>query len=128
MTERQAAHYHQLEQIILKHLPAAISLEKIFVHLNPSSAIKLGYVRGLVYLLAGLNSIPLFEYAAKEVKAGTTGYGGADKSQVLQMICREFPTIKIRYDDESDALALALYHARSQNLAAAIAQAENRSR
>ncbi len=126
MAERLHAHYQKLAKLLKEYTPEAIALEKIFVHINPSSALKLGYVRGLVYLLAGENGVSLFEYAAKEIKAGITGYGGADKTQVLQMVLREFPQARIKYDDESDALALALHHAHNQRFQRLVAQADQR--
>ena len=59
--------------------------------------------------------MPLFEYTPGQVKLAVTGYGKAEKRQVMDMTkrlaapegCSPGP------DDAADALALALCHARS---------------
>ena len=58
--------------------------------------------------------IPLFEYTPGQVKMAVTGYGKAEKRQVMDMTKRLLKLAKTpRPDDAADALALALCHARS---------------
>ncbi|MFH1727482.1 MAG: crossover junction endodeoxyribonuclease RuvC [Pseudomonadota bacterium] len=111
MSDRIKHIYIELEKIIEKFKPNSISLEKVFVKINPNTALKLGYVRGLLYLLSSQNHIPLAEYSAKEVKKGITGYGQAEKEQVMMMVKNLLNISDIKYLDESDALGLAIYHA-----------------
>lgn len=101
--------YNSLEHIISSYSISAISLEITFVNNNPMSALKLGYARSLVLLLAAKHNIELFEYAPNAVKKAITGNGHADKEQVRYMI-EKLLNIKLENlsFDLSDALAIAL--------------------
>ena len=58
--------------------------------------------------------VPLFEYTPGQVKLAVTGYGKAEKRQVMDMTKRLLHLAALpRPDDAADALALALCHARS---------------
>ena len=58
--------------------------------------------------------IPLREYTPSQVKLAVTGYGKAEKRQVMDMTRRLLKLRAVpRPDDAADALALALCHARS---------------
>ena len=62
------------------------------------------------------SGVPIFEYTPAQVKQAVTGYGKAEKSQVMDMVrrlchLREAP----RPDDAADAVALAICHARSSS-------------
>lgn len=58
--------------------------------------------------------VPLYEYTPGQVKMAVTGYGKAEKRQVMDMTKRLLKLTKVpRPDDAADALALALCHARS---------------
>ena len=58
--------------------------------------------------------IPLYEYTPSQVKLAVTGYGKAEKRQVMDMTKRLLKLKAVpRPDDAADALALALCHARS---------------
>ena len=58
--------------------------------------------------------MPIFEYTPLEVKTVITGYGRAQKRQIIYMIKKllnleEMP----KYDDAADALAIAICHAQT---------------
>ena len=56
----------------------------------------------------------MYEYTPGQVKMAVTGYGKAEKRQVMDMTKRLLKLTKVpRPDDAADALALALCHARS---------------
>jgi crossover junction endodeoxyribonuclease RuvC len=55
----------------------------------------------------------IFEYSPLEIKQGITGYGHADKAQVMYMIQKILSISSIKSSDQSDALAMATYHAHS---------------
>ena len=58
--------------------------------------------------------MPLYEYTPSQVKLAVTGYGKAEKHQVMDMTKRLLKlTATPKPDDAADALALALCHARS---------------
>ena len=59
----------------------------------------------------------LYEYTPMQIKQAVTGYGGADKHQVQQMVKMLLNMRDIaRPDDAADALAVALTHANSMNM------------
>ena len=59
----------------------------------------------------------LYEYTPMQIKQAVTGYGGADKHQVQQMVKMLLNMKDIaRPDDAADALAVALTHANSMNM------------
>ena len=58
---------------------------------------------------AGIASLPVIECSPQQVKLAVTGYGGADKKSVEQMIPRLlFLSKKKRLDDELDAIAIGI--------------------
>ena len=105
-------HLHDfLEERIKAFSPQVMSIEKIFHGVNFKSVLLLGYVRGVALMLAGRHGLEVAEYAPTQVKKTVTGYGGADKVQVSEMVrillsLREPP----KPHDVADALALAICH------------------
>ena len=70
--------------------------------------------RGVLLYAAEKCGVPLYEYTPSQVKLAVTGYGKAEKRQVMDMTRRLLKLAKVpRPDDAADALALALCHARS---------------
>ena len=53
---------------------------------NASSALKLGQARGVAIAAGVAQELPVFEYAAREVKKATVGTGRANKEQVAHMV------------------------------------------
>lgn len=102
---------NRLEEIIRTHKPEEVSIENPFYAQNVKTAITLGQVRGAVLVAVASQNCPLHEYSALEIKKAVTGYGRADKDQVIAMI-------KILLDlqeeeigsDAADALAAAFCH------------------
>ena len=65
-------------------------------------------------MLAAQNSgIPIFEYTPLQVKSAVTGFGQAQKPQVMEMTKRllRLPQVP-KPDDTADALAIAICHAQ----------------
>jgi crossover junction endodeoxyribonuclease RuvC len=97
--------------LIADHAPEEIAVENPFFARNARTALILGQVRGAVLVSVAEAGLPLFEYAALEIKKAVTGYGQAEKNQVGVMI-----RALLRIEDESmeedaaDALACALCH------------------
>ena len=56
-----------------------IAIERVFVHRNPDSALKLGQARGVAICAAVALGASVYEYAPRAIKLAVTGYGGADK-------------------------------------------------
>lgn len=106
--------YADAVQLIEKFKPDAISVEELFFSTNLKTGISVAHGRG-VLLLAGYSfGIPLSEYTPLQVKQAVTGYGKADKKQVMEMVRRLLRMDRIpKPDDAADALAVAICHARS---------------
>lgn len=106
--------YRDICDIIQRTKPDAMSIEKLFFNTNTTTAIDVAQARGVILLAASLNNIPIFEYTPLQVKSAVTGYGRAEKKQVMDMIKNILSLEKIpKPDDTADALALAVCHAHS---------------
>lgn len=100
-----------IEELVRQFAPNEVSIERVFMHRNADSALKLGQARAAALCGTFEADIPVFEYAARYVKKAVVGRGDADKAQVQLMVrvllgLRETPA-----PDAADALALALCHA-----------------
>lgn len=86
-----------------------IALETPFLGKNAQNFLKLGYLRGILYLLANKHTITIHEFSPCEVKQRITGFGGASKEQVARVILQLFPKISApEKEDVTDALAVTL--------------------
>ena len=89
-------------------------MEELFFTNNITTGIAVAHGRGIILYTAKKSGIPLYEYTPMQVKMAVTGYGKAEKHQVMDMTKR---LLKLRAvpkpDDAADALAIALCHARS---------------
>ena len=103
--------HHGLTEVIARHRPEGVSLEKVFFAQNAASALKLGQARGVALLCAARSGIAVGEYSPTLVKKAVVGTGGADKSQVHAMVARLLAGVKIAGPDAADALAVAITHA-----------------
>jgi len=103
-----------MEELIQQLKPDVIAVEELFFNTNITTGISVAHGRGVILYAAEDCGIPLFEYTPSQVKLAVTGYGKADKHQVMDMTKRLLQLKSIpRPDDAADALALALCHARS---------------
>jgi crossover junction endodeoxyribonuclease RuvC len=70
-----------------------------------------------VAIFAAVNhDLPVFEYAARQVKQTVTGIGSAEKAQVQHMVRRLLNLPSNPQADAADALAIAITHCHiSQN-------------
>ena len=102
--------YDDLITIINKYQPDQISIEKVFVHKNPNSALKLGQARGAAIVAAAVSGFKVYEYFPRQIKQIVVGYGQADKKQVQKMIQTLLGLNKTPTADAADALAIAMCH------------------
>lgn len=94
--------------------PDAVSVEELFFNTNLKTGIAVAHARGVLLLAGQEHAIPMYEYTPLQVKQAVTGYGRADKKQMMEMVKRLLNlTEPAKPDDASDALALALCHART---------------
>lgn len=94
--------------------PDAVSVEELFFDKNITTGIAVAHARGVILLACRLAGVAIYEYTPLQVKQAVTGYGKAEKKQVMDMVKRlcNLPAPP-RPDDAADAVALALCHARS---------------
>ena len=115
--------YEKIKELILLHQPDAGAVEKLFFERNVRTAISVGQARGVALLALAENKLLVGEYTPLEVKQAVTGYGGADKNQVQQMVkmILKLETIP-QPDDAADALAVAICHTHSAKMRGYIEQ------
>lgn len=111
--ERLHQIYQGLFEVITEYAPHEIAIEKIFVHKNVSSALKLGQVRGVAMVVAALQGLQMAEYTPRQVKKTVVGYGAAEKKQVQHMIQSLLKLSGLPKEDAADALAVAMCHGQS---------------
>nr|WP_325259047.1 crossover junction endodeoxyribonuclease RuvC [uncultured Oscillibacter sp.] len=103
-----------MEDLLGQLKPDVISIEELFFNTNITTGIAVAHGRGVLLYAAEKCGVPLFEYTPSQVKLAVTGYGKAEKRQVMDMTRRLLKLKAVpRPDDAADALALALCHARS---------------
>lgn len=104
----EVAKYYQPEQM---------AIEQVFMHKNADSALKLGQARGAAICAVQTRDLPVFEYAARQVKQAVVGKGNADKLQVQHMVKILLNVQGELSSDASDALGISLCHAHYQQTA-----------
>ncbi len=109
--QRLRAIFEGVDQLIGAYKVQILSIEQIFMHQNPQSALKLGQARGAVLVAAGLANIPVYEYTPNTIKKTVVGQGHADKIQVQHMVMQILALSQSPQADAADALAIALCHA-----------------
>ena len=122
-TRRLQDIYQGVAAIVAEHRPDEIAIERVFVHRNPDSALKLGQARGAALSATFDCTAALFEYSPREVKLGIVGTGAADKVQVQRMVVAILSLEGRLGADAADALAIALCHAHGRSLRLALSHA-----
>ncbi|MGC5327971.1 crossover junction endodeoxyribonuclease RuvC [Brevibacillus sp. SYSU BS000544] len=104
--------YEATQELLATYKPDEIAVEKLFFNKNVTNAFSVGQARGVILLAAELAGIPSFEYTPMQVKQSVTGYGGAEKKQIQEMvrILLKLPSVP-KPDDVADALGVAITHA-----------------
>jgi crossover junction endodeoxyribonuclease RuvC len=110
LTGRLTRLFRELTRILEIRRPACVAVETAFHAKSARSALVLGHARGVILLAAGMQGIPVAEYAPREVKLAVVGRGGATKEQVQFMVRRLLPLARAPRADEADAMALGLCH------------------
>lgn len=103
--------FEQMSEVLAEYRPDEVAIERVFMHRNADSALKLGQARAAAICASFSNPVPIHEYAAREVKQAVTGAGGAEKGQVEAMVKRLLGLEGKLQSDAADALAVAVCHA-----------------
>jgi crossover junction endodeoxyribonuclease RuvC len=111
LAQRLQLIYEGLSKIIAMFKPQEAAMEELFFAKNARTAMTVGQARGVAMLALANGGLSVAEYTPKQVKQAVTGYGGAGKEQVGEMvrILLKLPAVP-RPDDAADAAAVAICH------------------
>lgn len=99
----------ELEELIRRHKPDVIAIERVFSQQNLSSVMGTAQISGVAIFLANKYEIPIAMHTPTEVKAAVTGSGRSGKAQVGQMVARLLGLTEVpKPADAADALAIAI--------------------
>lgn len=105
---------NDLDELICRFKPDVMAIERLYFGNNVTTGIGVAQARGVILMTAERHGIPIFEYDPSQVKLAVTGYGKAEKTQVMDMTKRLLKLREVpKPDDAADAVAIALCHARS---------------
>lgn len=103
-----------LNELYKKFKPEEISVEELFFSKNVTTGIQVAHARGVILLSAIKYCGKLFEYTPNQIKQALTGYGKADKIQMMHVVQSILRLKQVpRPDDAADALAVAICHAHT---------------
>jgi len=114
--ERLKMIFRSVGEIVTEYRPDVVAVESVFMHRNPSSALKLGHARSAAICATFELEVKVFEYAPREIKQAIVGTGAATKEQIQHMIRQLLQLEGDPSPDAADALAAALCHANQRRL------------
>jgi len=106
--------FRRFAAVITEFQPREAAIERVFMHRNADSALKLGQARGSAITACARHGLDVFEYTPNQVKQATVGRGHAAKQQVQHMIKVLLCLAEAPQSDAADALAVALCHGHSR--------------
>jgi len=106
--------FEGVQALMHEFAPEEVAIERVFMHRNADSALKLGQARGAALCAAFVGVREVFEYAPREVKLAVVGQGGAQKEQVQLMVRTLLRLQGELGTDAADAVGIALCHAYSR--------------
>lgn len=119
LAERLKEIFDGLLEVVETYTPDEMVIERVFMHRNADSALKLGQARGAAICACATHSLPVHEYSPREIKQAVVGKGGASKEQVQHMVQAILSLDDSPQADAADALAAAMCHIQmSRGLAA----------
>ena len=114
LPERLKQIFAGVSEIVEQFQPEQMAIEQVFMHKNADSALKLGQARGAAICAAQSGGLPVFEYAARQIKQALVGKGNAQKDQVQHMVKILLGITGTLQIDAGDALGVCLCHAHHQ--------------
>lgn len=108
LPERLLQIYQEIKEVLKKHQPAFVVVEKLYFAQNTTTALKVSEARGVLIMATAELKIPVLELTNSQIKSSFTGFGGAKKFQMQEMVRLVFKMKeKITPDDAADGLAMA---------------------
>lgn len=109
MHERLHTIYDAVTDLVQVHRPERAAVEELFFGKNVNTAITVSQGRGVILLALAQNKVPIYEYKPTYIKQSISGYGGAKKPQMQEMIRILLNLDAIPHpDDAADGLAIAI--------------------
>ena len=100
-----------LSALIEEFHPEAMAIEKLYFNKNVTTGIPVAHARGVILMTAARFGLIVEEYSPQHVKMAVTGYGNAEKAQVMELTKQLLGLAALpRPDDAADALAVAVCH------------------
>ena len=97
-----------LRVLIRRWRPQQAAVEKFFFY-RSSNTINVVQARGVIMMTLARFRLPVVEFPPMQIKLALTGFGHADKDDVLDAVMRELNLSEPpKPDDAADALAVAL--------------------
>jgi len=124
LPERLQIIYQGLADVAREHQPQQAAVEELFFSRNVRTALSVGHARGVTLLALADAGLAIHEYKPLEIKQAITGYGGAGKQQMQEMVrlLLNLDTVP-EPDDAADAVAVAVCHIHSARMKALIEDA-----
>ena len=113
-TERLKVIHKSVYKLIKEYNPDIMVIESVFVHKNPSSALKLGHARAAALCATFDFDVSVFEYSPREIKKAVVGTGAASKEQVQHMVVSLLNLDGMPAEDAADAIAAALCYSNQR--------------
>jgi len=106
----------EIKKVIAKYKPEVLSIETLFLNTNHKTVMRVAEARGVIIYEAARAHLKIFEASPPQIKIATTGYGKANKEQIIKMVkilvdvdkSKIYPPNGRASDDELDAIAIAL--------------------
>ena len=112
LSERTGTFYNLFKSKIEEYKVTDLALETPFLGKNAQTFLKLGYLRGILYLLSNKHHLHIHEFSPRQIKISVTGFGGATKEQVALMVLNMLPKLndlgRVEKNDVTDAIAVSI--------------------
>lgn len=114
--QRLRSVFKGVNQLLDIYQPDDVAFEELFFSKNVTTGMAVSAARGAAIVAVAERTDNLYEYTPNQIKQAVTGYGGADKQQVQNMVKLLLHMEEIaRPDDAADGLAVAITHANSMH-------------
>lgn len=100
---------NEVKKVIKEYKPEILAIETLFLNTNQKTVMHVAEARGVVIYESSQAGLDVFEASPPQIKIATTGYGRANKEQIMKMVKILVDIEKNKTsDDELDAIAIAL--------------------
>lgn len=128
LPNRLAELQSELRGLFDEFSPNALAIERVLFQNNARTAMSVGQASGLAMAEAASRGVEVVQYSPNEAKLAVAGHGGADKTQMQQMVRTLLGLDEVpRPADAADAAALALCHLAHRGLQRRIAASRSGS-